>query len=220
MIFTLTSIASMLIRERVEAWSVSQRSSGRRRSLGKRRGRRRSWGRQATTEKSQVGTWVGWHAPTMSRRAYWHDHDKAIVMVVTIIWPPFALYVHGHNHDLYNQHNSLDIFKNFYKPRAETGEGANDGLLLWRILKVLQSLQILRCRGDNTPPHLASKRGKKGFLSWQFMGHNDNSCKIVTVWTSFGLKSSGIFYMLLFLQGPPVGVEYEAPTPLETTRQL
>ena len=50
------------------------------------------------------------------------------------------------------------MFKNFYKPRAETGEGANDGLLLWRILKVLQSLQILRCRGDNTPPHLASTR--------------------------------------------------------------
>merc|ERR1712032_696546 len=34
--------------------------------------------------------------------------------------------------------------------RAETSEGANDGLLLWRIPKVLQSLQILRCRGSSS----------------------------------------------------------------------
>ena len=70
---------------------------------------------------------------------------------------------------------------------------------------MLQSLQILRCRGLNIIP-IKTLKGIKRSLN-EVIGSID--LLILTLFQSFPI-----------FQGPPVGVEYEAPTPLTNTRNL
>ena len=84
---------------------------------------------------------------------------------------------------------SLSHFHTF---RAETSEGANDGLLLWRLLEVLQSLQILRCRGLNIIP-IKTLKGIKRSLN-EVIGSIDLLIlteNLVSIFSYFSGTSSG-----------------------------
>ena len=94
--------STMLSRERVEVWSVSLRSSGRRRSPGRRSGRRRRRGRRATTEKSQVGGIE--RRPIMApirvlETLKWHDHDHDMGAKIGMLFPNIHYQHLHHNHD-------------------------------------------------------------------------------------------------------------------------